>query len=281
VRLVGAAEQREMRFRGFMTLVVGALQMQCNNAPAPSASSVGTPSMPDAVATLPSAAPASVSAAAVPGPPSAATAPSSAGKPAPQPRRACFPPFTASVAAPTANAALRLLANEPPDYDTGTQHYAERAVFRAPGAIPLTITAEHVPLFSRRYPLTKERHLFLGWTSWGSGEQSDHLWVVERTGGTLRVAARLKLSARRASTYFVLHRDGQNIRLGVPLDHDRAGVDEPWVTLDEKAISDRVNPPLPSPVPAGGDLECFCPPIGAEHTMRYVPDVPLVWFDIR
>jgi hypothetical protein len=135
-----------------------------------------------------------------------------------------------------------------------------------------------VPLFTRQYALAKDRQVILGWTSWGSGEQSDHAWIVEVASGTVRIASTLKLSAHRADTFFVLHRDEGRVRIGVPPERDASGIDEPWVTLNGKPIEAGDASTLPSsPAPAAGEVECFGPPMGLHH----VPNVPLVWFAVE
>lgn len=180
---------------------------------------------------------------------------------------------------------LRVVINHPSE-DTGTMHYASRVELRAAGASPLVFVEDMErgslpPIFTRRYRIAEDRYLLLGWTSYGSGEQSDHAWIVARERGALRVAGKLELSEHRANALFVLHRAGARLRLGVPLPDDRpGGLGAPWIRLDDEALHESAAASLgATPTPAGGEIECHVPPFEDEE-MSLATTRRFVWFEV-
>ncbi|HEY4056619.1 MAG TPA: hypothetical protein VGM39_08415, partial [Kofleriaceae bacterium] len=75
---------------------------------------------------------------------------------------------------------------------------------------------ELIPIVDRVQVLKNHRWLVLGWTSYGSGMQTEHAWLVDDTKG-LKIIDKLAWTSDRFHSGIALDGSGSHIRIGIPL----------------------------------------------------------------
>lgn len=103
---------------------------------------------------------------------------------------------------------------------TGSTHLAASlAITTARGTLRLEAPdpedGEALPLVAHIYKTGVDRWVLLGWSSFGSGMQSEHAWLVDGSGEP-RIADRLEWRTDRSHAGIVIDRDPK-LRIGIPL----------------------------------------------------------------
>ena len=112
------------------------------------------------------------------------------------------------------------------EHETGTWHTAKHVAIELGAAkISRETDEEHgtLPLFEKAFDAGTNRWILLGWSSTGSGMQTQTAWLVKKTGAKLEVTDELDWTTDRGHPGLALEGSGTKLRVGVlepPADDD-------------------------------------------------------------
>jgi hypothetical protein len=155
---------------------------------------------------------------------------------------------------------------------TGTWHSADRIVVESKHG-KRVIEAEAdvpMPLVEKVIDGGRGRWLLLGWSSYGSGMQTEHAWLVvdDKTGP--RIANKLEWTSDRSHAGLAV--DAKQLRIGVPVPNKTDALHDPddWhLTADDREISlSDVQKLRSSPTPLDRLPGAYTPPHDTKPTQR-------------
>lgn len=105
------------------------------------------------------------------------------------------------------------------EHFTGTYHLANHVMI-ALGAAKLerdsdVETGKLVPLFGEAFDAGTDRWVLLGWSSTGSGMQTQTAWIVKKTGKTLKITDQLDWTTDRGHPGLAYEGEGAKLRVGI------------------------------------------------------------------
>jgi hypothetical protein len=103
--------------------------------------------------------------------------------------------------------------------ETGTWHTADHVTIALAGAkVERDANDERgilVPLFAKAFDAGTNRWVLLGWSSTGSGMQTQSAWIVKRVGKKLQISDELDWTTDRGHPGLAFEGEGAKLRVGI------------------------------------------------------------------
>lgn len=103
-------------------------------------------------------------------------------------------------------------------HDTGTWHTANKLTISLGAAkLERATDDEHMilPLFAKAFDAGPNRWVLLGWSSTGSGMQTQTAWIVKKVGKALKITDQLDWTTDRAHPGLAFEGEGAKLRVGI------------------------------------------------------------------
>jgi hypothetical protein len=103
-------------------------------------------------------------------------------------------------------------------HDTSTWHTANHLTIAVAAAkIERATDDEHMilPLFAKAFDAGANRWVLLGWSSTGSGMQTQTAWIVKKVGNKLQIADELDWTTDRGHPGLAFEGEGAKLRVGI------------------------------------------------------------------
>ncbi len=109
-----------------------------------------------------------------------------------------------------------------PEESTGTMHFAERVEIYSGQYQPLVLVMnetdefqELIPIIDRQIEVEPSIYLLLGWSSYGSGMQTQEAFLVRWSGERISLIDRLTMNSDRPSGFFLLDATPGEFAIGI------------------------------------------------------------------